>query len=313
MRRLIPDKERLLFMSSTRAPGISLKRLRQHGTTAVFILPAVLTLAVLLLYPFFYGIYISFFKTNLVNKWKYVGLDNYVRAFTDPTMYASLLVTLKFTVFVVLGHFVLGIGLALLLNKEIRGRTFFRAVLVLPWLFPEVVVANLWKFIFNATSGLLNSALMAVGLLSEPMSWLGSVDYALGCVIFVCIWKGYPLVMIQILAGLQSISHDLYEAAIIDGANRRQSFRYVTLPGLRPTLIVTLILDTVWWFKHVTMIWMLTNGGPGSVTNTISIEIYKQAFEYQNQYGYSAALAVIVFLICVVIGVLQRKVLTRDE
>lgn len=87
----------------------------------------------------------------------------------------------------------------------------------------------------------------------------------------------------------------------------------MTLPGLRPTLIVTLILDTVWWFKHVTMIWMLTNGGPGSVTNTISIEIYKQAFEYQNQYGYSAALAVIVFLICVVIGVLQRKVLTRDE
>ena len=300
-------------MSSTRATGVSLRRLRQHGTTAVFILPAVLTLAVLLLYPFFYGIYISFFRTNLVNKWKYVGLDNYVRAFTDPTMYASLLVTLKFTVFVVLGHFVLGIGLALLLNKEIRGRTFFRAVLVLPWLFPEVVVANLWKFIFNATSGLFNSALMAVGLLSEPMSWLGSVDYALGCVIFVCIWKGYPLVMIQILAGLQSISHDLYEAAIIDGANRRQSFRYVTLPGLRPTLIVTLILDTVWWFKHVTMIWMLTNGGPGSVTNTISIEIYKQAFEYQNQYGYSAALAVIVFLICVVIGVLQRKVLTRDE
>lgn len=300
-------------MSSSCASGISLRKLKQHGTTAVFILPAVLTLAVLLLYPFFYGIYISFFRTNLVNKWKYVGLDNFVRAFTDPTMYASLLVTLKFTVFVVIGHFILGIGLALLLNREIKGRTFFRAVLVLPWLFPEVVVANLWKFIFNATSGLLNSGLMAIGLLSEPMSWLGSVDYALGCVIFVCVWKGYPLVMIQILAGLQSISHDLYEAATIDGANRWQSFRYVTLPGLKPTLVVTLILDTVWWFKHVTMIWMLTNGGPGSVTNTISIEIYKQAFEYQNQYGYSAALAVIVFAICVIIGVLQRKVLTGDE
>lgn len=300
-------------MSSSRASGISLRKLKQHGTTAVFILPAVLTLALLLLYPFFYGIYISFFRTNLVNKWKYVGLDNFVRAFTDPTMYASLLVTLKFTVFVVIGHFILGIGLALLLNREIRGRTFFRAVLVLPWLFPEVVVANLWKFIFNATSGLLNSGLMAIGLLNEPMSWLGSLDYALGCVIFVCVWKGYPLVMIQILAGLQSISHDLYEAATIDGANRWQSFRYVTLPGLKPTLVVTLILDTVWWFKHVTMIWLLTNGGPGSVTNTISIEIYKQAFEYQNQYGYSAALAVIVFLICVIIGVLQRKVLTGDE
>lgn len=252
-------------MSRSRAAGISVRKLKQHGTTAVFILPSVLTLGMLLLYPFFYGIYISFFKTNLVNKWKYVGLDNFVRAFTDSTMYASLLVTLKFTIFVVLGHFILGIGLALLLNKDIKGRTFFRAVLVLPWLFPEVVVANLWKFIFNATSGLLNSALMAIGLLSEPMSWLGSVDYALGCVIFVCIWKGYPLVMIQILAGLQSISHDLYEAATIDGANKWQSFLYVTLPGLKPTLVVTLILDTVWWFKHVTMIWMLTNGGPAAL------------------------------------------------
>lgn len=119
--------------------------------------------------------------------------------------------------------------------------------------------------------------------------------------------------MIQMLAGLQSISKSLYEAATIDGANRWQCFRYVTLPGLRSTLVVTLILDTVWWFKHVTMIWVLTSGGPGSVTNTISVEIYKQAFEYSGKYGYSAALAVIVFLICVLIGVLQRKVLTRND
>ena len=119
-------------MSSSRASGISMRKLKQHGTTAIFILPAVLTLAVLLLYPFFYGIYISFFRTNLVNKWKFVGLDNFIRAFTDPTMYASLMVTLKFTVFVVLGHFILGIGLAILLNRKIKGRTFFRAVLVLP-------------------------------------------------------------------------------------------------------------------------------------------------------------------------------------
>ena len=119
--------------------------------------------------------------------------------------------------------------------------------------------------------------------------------------------------MIQMLAGLQTISKDLYEAATIDGANKWQSFRYVTLPGLRPTLMVSLILDTVWWFKHVTMIWILTNGGPVTATNTISIEIYKQAFEYSNSYGYSAALAVIVFLICVVIGVVQRKVLSSND
>ena len=118
--------------------------------------------------------------------------------------------------------------------------------------------------------------------------------------------------MIQMLAGLQSISKDVYEAATIDGASKWQSFWYVTLPGLRPTLVVTLVLDTVWWFKHVTMIWLLTQGGPGSATNTISIDIYKRAFEYFN-YGSSAAFAVIVFAICVIISVLQRRALRSDE
>ena len=289
------------------------RRLREMGSVSLFILPCVLILAALLLYPFGYGIYVAFFKTNLVNKWKFVGLENFIRAFSDATMYTSLWTTVRFTFFVVFLHFTIGIGLALLLNKEIRGRTFFRALLVMPWLFPEVVIANLWKWIFNASSGLLNSFLQQLGLIAEPMSWLGSMDWAMPCVIMVCVWKGYPLVMIQMLAGLQSISKDLYEAATIDGASRRQSFRYVTLPGLRPTMVVTLILDTVWWFKHLTMIWILTNGGPVTATNTISIEIYKQAFEYKNAYGYSAALAVIVFLICVLIGVVQRKVLPDNE
>ena len=289
------------------------RKIRQNSAAAFFVLPCVVTLAALLLYPFCYGIYISFFKTNLVNKWKFIGFDNFIRAFTDSTMYSSLAITAKFTIFVVLGHFVLGIGLALLLNKNIPGRTFFRAVLLLPWLFPEVVIANLWKWMFNATSGLINSAFQALGIISEPMSWLGSIDLALPCVILVCIWKGYPLVMIQMLAGLQTIPAGLYEAATIDGANKWQSFRYVTLPCLRSTFEVSLILDTVWWFKHVTMIWILTNGGPVTATNTISIEIYKQAFEYTNSYGYSAALAVIVFLICIIIGILQRKVLSRND
>ena len=300
-------------MSTLTRTGRGRRFRKELAPAGMFILPSVITLGALLLYPFGYGIYIAFFKTNLVNRWKFVGLDNFLRAFQDPNMYASLWTTVRFTFFVVLLHFVIGISLALLLNREIRGRTFFRALLVMPWLFPEVVIANLWKWIFNASSGLLNSFLQQVGLISGPMSWLGSMDWAMPCVIMVCVWKGYPLVMIQMLAGLQSISRDLYEAATIDGAGKWQSFRYVTLPGLRPTMVVTLILDTVWWFKHLTMIWILTNGGPVTATNTISVEIYKQAFEYKNAYGYSAALAVIVFLICVLIGVVQRKVLPDNE
>ncbi len=289
------------------------QRLVDTGTTGLFILPCVITLSLLLIYPFAYGFYVAFFKTNLVNKWTFVGLDNFVKAFTDSKMYSALWVTVKFTIVVVALHFLLGIVFALLLNKDIAGRTFFRVLLVLPWLFPEVVIANLWKWIFNASSGIFNSALQALGFINEPMSWLGSMTLALPCVIFVCVWKGYPLVMIQMLAGLQSIPTDRYEVAKLDGANKWQIFRYVTFPGLKPTLMVTLILDTVWWFKHVTMIFVLTSGGPVNATTTISIEIYKQAFEYSNAYGYSAALAVIVFAICVLISLVQRRLLREDD
>jgi multiple sugar transport system permease protein len=268
----------------------------------------ILTLAALLIYPFGYGITVSFFKTNLTNRWNFVGLQNYFEALKDPDILASFVTTAKFTVMVVVGHFVLGFAFALLLNQDLPGRTFFRALLLLPWLLPDVVIGNLWKWIFHPASGLANSFLLSLGILKEPMSWLGNPKTALYVVAFICIWKGYPLIMIQILAGLQTISEDLVEAAVIDGANKPRVFLHVILPGMRATLVVTLILDTVWWFKHVTMIWLLTQGGPGSVTNTVSVDIYKRAFEYFN-FGSSSAIAVIVFLICIVINMGYRRLL----
>lgn len=282
-------------------------RLTAYG----FVTPAVITLALLLLYPFCYGIYISFFKTNLVNKWVFVGLKNYMTVLSDSDFFNSMKITLLFTVGVVGGHFLFGFLFALMLNRDIKGRTLFRAILLLPWLFPEVVVANLWRWIFNPTMGILNSTLVSLGILEEPMSWLGSPELALGVLIFICVWKGYPLVMIQLLAGLQTVPHDIIEAAKIDGATDRQAFWHVTIPSMKSTLMVTLILDVVWWFKHVTMIWLLTQGGPNGATNTIAVDIYKRAFEFFD-FGPSAALAVIVFIICVGISIVQRRLL-KDE
>lgn len=276
-----------------------------------FVSPAVIILALLLLYPFLYGIYISFFKTNLVNKWTFVGLENYLDVLTDADFFKSLKITIIFTVGVVGGHFLFGFLFAVILNRDLKGRTFFRAVLLLPWLFPEVVVANLWRWIFNPTMGLLNSALVSAGILDQPMSWLGSPAFALPVLIFICVWKGYPLVMIQLLAGLQTVSQDIVEAARIDGATGWQAFWRVTVPSMRSTLMVTLIMDVVWWFKHVTMIWLLTQGGPNGATNTIAVDIYKRAFEFFD-FGPSSALAVVVFMICVAVSVLQRRIL-RDE
>lgn len=288
-----------------------IRRLKEKTTVSIFVLPVVITLGALLLYPFLYGIYISFFNTNLVNRWRFVGFKNYLDVFGASYFGSSMWVTARFTFFVVLGHFILGLLFAVLLNKPIKGRTFFRAVLVLPWLLPQVVVSNIFKWILNAANGLLNAFLQSIGMIQEPISFLGTAAWALPAVIFVCIWKGYPLVMIQLLGGMQSISADLYEAATIDGAGIWKQFFHVTLPGLKPTILVTLILDTVWWFKHVPIIYQLTGGGPGTATNTISLEIYRRAFEY-NKYGPAAAIATIVFLICLLISVIQKKVL-KDE
>lgn len=297
--------------SPVHSRGFSLTALKERAVGYGFILPAVITLILLLLYPFGYGIYISFFKTNLINKWNFVGLENYADVLVDPDFLTSMRITVIFTVCVVIGHFVLGFLFALMLNRDMKGRTVFRAILLLPWLFPEVVIANLWKWIFNPSMGLLNSVLVNAGILDEPMSWLGSPKWALAVVIFVCIWKGYPLVMIQLLAGLQTVSRDILEAATIDGATGWQAFWRVTLPSMKSTLTVTLILDVVWWFKHVTMIWLLTQGGPNGATNTISVDIYKRAFEFFD-FGPSSAIAVIVFVICVLISVVQRRMLRDD-
>ena len=288
-----------------------MNRVKTRAAAYGFVTPAVITLALLLLYPFCYGIYISFFKTNLVNKWNFIGLKNYAKVLTEADFYSSMKITLIFTVGVVLGHFIFGFLFAVMLNRDIKGRTIFRAVLLLPWLFPEVVIANLWRWIFNPTMGFLNSTLVSVGILKEPMSWLGSPKLALAVLIFICIWKGYPLVMIQLLAGLQTVPGDIIEAARIDGATNWKTFWYVTVPSMKSTLSVTLILDVVWWFKHVTMIWLLTQGGPNGATNTIGVNIYKRAFEFFD-FGPSSALAVVVFLICIVISILQRRLL-KDE
>jgi multiple sugar transport system permease protein len=277
----------------------------------IFVLPAALTMFILLIYPLLYGMFISFYKTNLVNRWEFVGLANYVFALTDKGFLLSIGRSLFFTITVVLGHFFLGFVFALALNKEIRYRSIYRAILLLPWLFPEVVIALLWKWLYNANYGLFNGVLLRLNLIEEPILWLSSSTFAFFAVILVAIWKGYPLIMIQVLAGLQTISKDLFEAADIDGCSKLQQFLYITIPSLRPILVVTIILDTVWWFKHFTMIWLLTNGGPGSTTMVASIEIYKRAFNF-FEWGPAAASATIIFFICVVIGLAYRRILKND-
>lgn len=291
-----------------RQDSISMKRLMPY----FFIGPALLALVALVVYPLLYGVYISFFKTNLANKWDFVGLKNYISVFSDGVFVKQLGVTLKFTAIVVLAHFIIGIFLAMLLNQSRPGITFFRTILVLPWLMPEVVIALIFKWIMNPLYGLLNYGMQLLGLSEGGVSWLGDTKYAFISVVLVCIWKGYPLVMVNALAALQSVSIDIYEAAKVDGANKIQTFFRIILPSIKPVLATTLILDTVWWFKHYTIVYLMTKGGPGSDTSIVSIEIYKQAFDYFN-FGKAASMSVVVFFVCLIISKLYRRFLDNED
>lgn len=293
--------------TGTRAP----KRIKFHNDGYLFAFPIVFVLAALIVYPMLYGFYISFFNTNLVNKWKFVGLKYYIDAFTEPAFYKSVLLTFQFMILVVVGHFVLGFILATILNREFKGRTVFRVIFMLPWLFPEAVIALLFTWIMNPMYGVLNSILKSLGLISANISWLGSKELAFTSVVFICIWKGFPLVMTMILAGLQSISRDYYEAAMIDGANRWAQFRFITLPSLKNILTTVVILDSVWWFKQYTLVYTMTAGGPGTSTNLISLSIYGTAFN-DLRFGKGAAWGILVFIICYLINALYKVVL-KDE
>lgn len=294
-----------------KAPMISRTKMKSMLVPYGFVSPASLTILILVVYPILYGIYISFFDTNLVNKWNFVGLRYYLQALTDASFLHSLGKTMIFTVSVVAGHFFLGFIFASVLNMNIRFRTLFRGILILPWLFPDVVIAYLFKWILNTQGGIVNEFLMHFNMIAEPVGWLSTSATAFPCVILVSIWKGYPLVMVQILAGIQTISTDMYEAAEIDGANMWQRFCYITIPALKPILTTILILDTVWVFKQFTMIWLMTSGGPGSTTMVSAIEIYKNAFSY-FKYGLASAQSVYILVICYLIGVVFRRLLRDD-
>lgn len=281
-------------------------------TKYLFIAPALITVTVLIIYPILYGAVLSFFDTNLTTKWKFTWIKNYQYIFDNPDYVRSLWITLKFTVLVVAGHFVFGTLFAVLLNKPIRFRAVFRSILMIPWLFPEIVFGVLWKWILNPMYGVFNAILLKMHLISAPISWLGSVELAFPTMVFIAIWKGFPYLMLMELAGLQAIPSDLYEAGELDGCVGFKAFRYITLPSLMPVISVTLILDTVQWFKHFNLVSILTMGGPANSTMLVSNYIYNTAFLNFN-FGEASAMATIVFIICYIIGIIYKKTLMKPK
>jgi len=285
---------------------------RESRSGYFFTLPTLIIVFSLIIYPLGYALFISTQKTNLVNEWEFVGARYYAELLTDADFISSLKISFTFAFFVVAGNFIVGLLLAVILNQKLKFATVFKIILMLPWLLPEVVVALIWKWLFNPTYGLINYILNTVGLIDSDVSWFDSSTSALAGVIFVAVWKGYPIVMIMMLAGMKNIPAERYEAAAIDGATRIQRFRHITLPGLRPIFLVTCILETAWWFKHFTVIWLMTSGGPAGATKVVSIDIYQQAFGNFN-FGKAAAESVIILSILLAASYFYSRAIRDDN
>lgn len=261
------------------------------------LLPALLVVFGVVLYPVGRTFVVSLFDVNspLPGSYPFVGLRNYTRVFQDPAFYPVLGHTLYFTLVSTAAELVLGIAVALLLNAPLRAKWFWRSLVVLPWALPTIVNGALWRWIYNGQYGVLNGLLTTLHLSSTPHQWLGSPFLALNMVIVADVWKNTSIVAFFILAGLQTIPTDLYEAARMDGAGAWKSFWRVTLPLLAPSIAVVLILRTIEAFKVFDIVYVMTGGGPASGTQTVAFYTYLQAFSNQL-FGYGSALAYLIVL-----------------
>jgi multiple sugar transport system permease protein len=275
-------------------------------------LPALALFAAITIYPLFTSMYQGFFdKSLLFPGQKYVGLAN-IQAVLDKNFEALLRTTLTFTIYATLLPFVVGFAVALILNSSIRGQGLLRSLFLLPWLIPAVVVSFLWMWIFNANYGVLNGFLRQTHLISENINWLGQKDRAMFAVIIAKSWNTFPWMAIMLLAGLQTIPRELNEAAAIDGANRTQVFRRITVPQLRGIIGTVLLLSFIWNFQHFETIYVMTTGGPAKATTTFSIAVYKTAFQ-KFDLGQAGAIGILWMALLSVIVALYLKFGTENE
>lgn len=283
---------------------------RSISPIILFLLPALTFYLVFEIFPMFYSIYMSFFEWHIIGDIKFVGLGNYLKMLSDPIFVIALRNTLIYTAVTVPVQIILGLTIALLLNQKIRGKAAFRTLYYIPVITSWTVVSLIWKWIYDPIYGFLNYILLFLGIIKEPIRWLQDPSVALYAVMLVTIWKGIGWNMVIFLAALQTIPQSLYDAALIDGANKWRKFRYVTLPLLRPIIATVMVLLTIGALNAFVQIYILTAGGPLYSTEVINTYLYKNAFGYLN-FGYASSMAVFLLIITLSISIIQIKILSK--
>jgi multiple sugar transport system permease protein len=270
-----------------------------------FVIPALVLLSFITIYPVIYVFYLSLHRKLLIfDISRFVWFDNYMFLLKDDRFWNALKNTLYFTAVSVSLELLLGLSIAVLLNRSFRLRGFVRAVVLIPWAIPTVVSARMWEWIYNTDFGILNY------IIGSKINWLGSPFLAMNAAIFMDVWKTTPFVAILLMAGLQIIPQELYQAARVDGAGSWAIFKKITLPLLKPVILVVLIFRTLDAFRIFDAIYVLTGGGPANVTETLSIYAYKVLFQ-TLQFGYGSTLSVIVFMCIGSISIFYIRLLSK--
>ncbi|MFE2042265.1 carbohydrate ABC transporter permease [Streptomyces sp. NPDC059477] len=288
-----------------RAPGPPAPRRRPTGHGAWFlVLPALIPILLLSVGPLLYGILLAFTdaQSGRTEPTRWIGTLNFQDLLKDGLFWESFRIGLVWAAGVTVPQFLLALGLALLLDERLRLRWLARALAIVPWAMPEVVVAIMWRLVYSPDAGILNETLRDLGL-GDGRDWLASLGTALPAVIVVGIWAGMPQTTVALLAGLQNTPRELHEAAALDGAGAWRRFRTVTWPALRPIALAITALNLIWNFNAFALVYVLTSGGPGGRTRLPMLFAYEEAFRY-GQFGYAAAMGcVMVALISIVLAV----------
>ena len=279
----------------------------------LLILPCLVVIFGIIIWPVLYSLYISFHKMYMVypGEFPFIGLKNYSDVLHNPTFWAALRHTFYFTGMSVGVEIILGLGIALVLHQDFRGRAFMRGLIILPWALSSVVNGMMWRWIYNGSYGALNGLLFQLGWIDSYNVWLANPKMAMNFVVMAEIWKETPVGIIFILASLQTIPSSLYEAARVDGANAWSRFKHITLPLLKPILLLLIVIKSVWAIRDsFDIVYMITRGGPGESTQVVTYYTYIATFKFLR-FGYGAALAYLITLVILIFIVVYMRLLYR--
>lgn len=276
------------------------------------LLPVIVLVTVFSILPLLRGIYLGFTDYRLGDPISFNGIENYIQLFNDEYFWNSFKIGMIWTIIVTALQVGLGLGLALLLNNKIKFASLYTVLILLPWATPPIIRGILWRQMYDPNTGAVNILLSNAGIISAPINWLSSFEYVIPAVIVAGVWGEISKAAIFLLAGLQTISNDLYEASKIDGARLWDQFRHITIPSLKPVLAAIISLTFMWNFNTFGIIWVLTQGGPGGLTRLPMLAAYEEGFRY-GYIGYAAAIGNVMVLILSLVLFMYIRVQLRER